>query len=107
MRFCLLGQLNVPEQLDAPEKKANLGDAATEVLRDEFGLPGCRSVHQGALIPVPPHHLWHLSVLEKPGGLVRPSVLLGESVRHEADLVGLQLGGPGHVLAMRELQRGT
>ena len=106
MRFCLLGQLDVPEQLDGPEK-ANLGDAATEVLRDEFELPGRRSAHQGALLPAPHRHLWHLSVLEKPGGLVRPRVLLGESARQEAELVGLQLGGPGLVLAMRELQRGT
>ena len=47
MRFFLLGQLGVLEQLDVPEK-ANLGDGATEVLRDEFELPGRRSAHQGA-----------------------------------------------------------
>ena len=58
-------------------KKANLGDADTEVLRDEFELPGRRSAHQGALLPAQHHHLWYLSILEKPGGLVQPSVLLG------------------------------
>ena len=39
MRLSLLGQLGVPKQLDVPEK-ANLGDTATGVLRDEFELPG-------------------------------------------------------------------
>ena len=40
MRFDLLRQLCVLRQLDVPEKKANLSDAATEGLLDEFELPG-------------------------------------------------------------------
>ena len=105
MRFYFLGQLDVPEQLDVPKKQTS----ATQPPRSyvtSLSFPGVEVHIKEHSFPL---HIATCGICQywKPGGLVRPRVLLGESVRQEAELVGLQLGGPGLVLAMRELRRGT